>query len=142
MSNLSSRKLKKAQRRMKIRMNKQNFGDLKESEEIILFSIAFSLIFSGFNFSIDPSGSANAEDHWKKRDVTENGYNFVSEPEAGSCQIFRGLKGIQQALEAASRKYQNQQTLPKEPEIPSNNVSAPMHSEFLPLKTTCGDTDV
>ena len=56
-------------------------------------------IFSGFEYSINPSGSAIAEDHWKKRNVTENGYNFVSEPESGSCQIFRGLQEIQQALE-------------------------------------------
>ena len=100
-------------------------------------------IFSGFEYSINPSGSAIAEDHWKKRNVTENGYNFVSEPESGSCQIiFRGLQEIQQALEVASRKYQSQQKLPNEPSLSSNNDPIPMKSECQPLATTSGNMDL
>ena len=96
-----------------------------------------SAIFSGFAFSVHPSGKAAAEDHWKKRNVAENGYNFSPE----SSSLYGGLQEIQQAIEAAARNHKRQQTLPKEPVLSSNGTDLAT-SKIQPIVSTSGHIEM
>ena len=97
-------------------------------------------LLAGFQYAIQPDGSALGEELWKRRQRSSKPFKFLSKKahlESGTSrrlyQHQTSLSSIENAVKASALKYQKDSSLPEEPVVSSRITTSIKSSSVLAL---------